>query len=213
MSQLLDLLRQEWQVIAASPVTSAAVAIVSAAGAAAYLRWHFKERVERLNERIEGLKEQLSGKESLISDYRSQQGVTQGVGTRESALNSGELISDTLRFVSEFRTWIAASESSSSELFHSPVRAARRSPDEDSRRAAFEADHAEDVRLYGRIRSDYDLRFRARAIVLRDELRSRGAKGVESERHFDVYSNPTNFFGYKEVADDLEVMALRLRDA
>jgi len=51
--------------------------------------------------------------------------------------------------------------------------------------------------------SEYEHRFRVNAILLRDELRSHLSdySAVDS-----VYINPTNYFGYSHVANDIETM-------
>lgn len=46
--------------------------------------------------------------------------------------------------------------------------------------------------------------FKVEAMYLRDELYSRLGKTLEEDRVKFLYEHPTNFFGYEEIATDLE---------
>lgn len=60
--------------------------------------------------------------------------------------------------------------------------------------------------------AEYERRFRVDAIMLRDELRSRLPDYIPNGSHTDqMYEHPTNYFGFNDVADDLEHMAKLLK--
>lgn len=63
-------------------------------------------------------------------------------------------------------------------------------------------------RLSNERNSEYERRFKVDAILLRDELRSR-LKGYEPGDKFrdSAYEHPTNYFGFNDVANDIETMA------
>jgi hypothetical protein len=62
--------------------------------------------------------------------------------------------------------------------------------------------------------SEYERRFKVDAILLRDELRSRLANYTPSDQHRDsAYEHPTKYFGFNDVANDIEMMAKLLTTA
>jgi len=70
-----------------------------------------------------------------------------------------------------------------------------------------------DMRVSDERNSEYERRFKIDAIMLRDELRARIPDYTPAERHHDLtYEHPTNYFGFEEVASDLERMAKYLTD-
>lgn len=64
------------------------------------------------------------------------------------------------------------------------------------------------MRLSSERNAEYDRRFKTDAIILRDELRSR-LSDYEPINDFGdhMYEHPTNYFGFNDVATDLERMA------
>ena len=62
--------------------------------------------------------------------------------------------------------------------------------------------------------AEYERRFKVDAILLRDELRSRLPDYSPGDRHRDsAYEHPTNYFGFNDVANDIETMAKLLATA
>ncbi len=56
--------------------------------------------------------------------------------------------------------------------------------------------------------NEYERRFKVDAIMLKDELKSRGVQDTYEDQEYlrFVFERPTNIHGYKEVADSLEKM-------
>lgn len=89
--------------------------------------------------------------------------------------------------------------------------AMRSAQTEKERNAAWERNTNETMRLSNERNAEYDRRFRVDAIMLRDELRSRLPDYKPLEKHHDMmYEHPTNYFGFNDVASDLERMAKML---
>ena len=64
------------------------------------------------------------------------------------------------------------------------------------------------IRLSEERNIEYERKFKVDAILLRDELRSRLSGYKPTKDHTDMmYEHPTNFFGFNDVATDLERMA------
>lgn len=82
---------------------------------------------------------------------------------------------------------------------------------EEQRRADWDELNQNMMRLSTERNAEYDRRFRVDAMMLRDELRSR-LPDYESQGRFDdmMYEHPTNYFGFNDVASDLERMAKML---
>ena len=67
------------------------------------------------------------------------------------------------------------------------------------------------MRLSSEMNAEYDRRFRVDTMLLRDELRSRLPDYAPQDKHRDsAYEHPTNYFGFNDVASDLERMAKML---
>ena len=86
------------------------------------------------------------------------------------------------------------------------------------------ADEAEKQRLWHKMtnassrlsterNAEWERRFKVDALMLRDELRSRLKDYKPDERIAHVYEHPTNYFGFNDVAADLERMAKLLQSS
>ena len=85
---------------------------------------------------------------------------------------------------------------------------------EEERKEAWDKYTTETMRLSNERNAEYDRRFRIDAIMLKDELRSRLPDYTPAEPHHDMlYEHPTNYFGFNDVASDLERMAKMLTSA
>jgi len=83
--------------------------------------------------------------------------------------------------------------------------------DEVQRKQLWDVHTGEIIDAGNRLNSEYDAKFKVKAIVLRDELLSR-AQYSDRELHVhQLYDHPTNPIGMGMVADDLERLARELK--
>ena len=82
-----------------------------------------------------------------------------------------------------------------------------RATDDAEKRRLWEKFTSASLRHSTETHSEYERRFKVDAMLLRDELRSRLKDYTPDQRTDREYEHPVNYFGYNDVAADIERMA------
>lgn len=211
MREFLEYLQQEWATLAGAPFAFLiALALSSAAIIFGARRW-FEKVIAELREQVATLKERIEGKDEILDQYRERLRIIEdgksNSGTAYSRLSDDELKRRTLLLVGQLRDFISRRERESREFSDSLWRRRDEAETEERRRELWHRETSEYSQQHFKTSAEYDQHFRVEAILLRDELLSRLPDEAVANRRphtSSTYEHPTNFFGYREVADDLE---------
>lgn len=182
----------------------------------AYLaaKWKFSTIIDQVRATNETLTERLHLRSEQAESYKEralkyddkiQQVVdSDAVALKERTLN---LVKNLRDFIERYKR-----EDDRVNVMERSVMTSAKS--EEERKEAWDKYTTETMRLSNERNAEYDRRFRIDAIMLKDELRSRLPDYTPAEPHHDMmYEHPTNYFGFNDVASDLERMAKMLTSA
>src|SRR5690554_945620 len=182
----------------------------------AYLaaKWRFSTIIEQVRATNETLTERLRLRSEQAESYKERalkydDKIQQVVDSDAVALRER-----TLDLVKNLRDFIERYKREDDRVNERERSVMRSAGSEEERKAAWDKYTSETMRLSNERNAEYDRRFRVDAIMLRDELRSRLPDYTPAEPHHDMmYEHPTNYFGFNDVASDLERMAKMLTSA
>jgi len=204
LKEFIEYLQKEWLTVSAAPFTFFILSILVAGLAYAASRWMHGAIIELLRERIVAKDEQLDG-------YRERLHLVPAHGSEFSRLSHAELQKEALKFVSNLREWLGTRKSQDSERNHQNWLATINATDEVQRQQLWDAQTTESMRSSTTLNNEYDVKFKVKAIVLRDELLTRVQHPEPSIHAYRRYEHPTNPITMGMVADDLERMARLLK--
>ncbi|WP_025132346.1 hypothetical protein [Pseudomonas sp. PH1b] len=202
---LLKTIKDEWAVISVAPFSFLILAALMFATAYFVARWRYTAILDQAKARLETLTERLHLRSEQTESYREKASKYDQMLTEVVESGAAELKDKTLKLVGDIREFIGRfrrlENSNIERRFFDPVR------------TGSEGDQqwAQQMRLMLNTSlertNEYDRRFKAEALILRDELRSRLPDYKPNDTFEFAYEAPTNFFGYDAVANDLEMMA------
>ncbi|PMN17819.1 hypothetical protein BCT41_24020 [Vibrio splendidus] len=208
MDKILEYISKEWAVISQAPFAFLILGALMFALAYLAAKWKFTVLVDEVKAKNETLKERLLLKTEQAESYKDRalkydENIQQVVGSDEIMLKD-----KTLEVVKNLRDFIERHKREDDRVSNLERSAMREANTEEDKNKAWERNTSEIMRLSNDRNAEYDRRFRVDAMLLRDELRSRLPNYEPSERHHDMmYEHPTNYFGFNDVASDLERMA------
>lgn len=211
MEKLFEYISKEWSVVSQAPLAFLILAAIIFGLAYLAAKWRFTAVIDQTRASNETLKERLHLKSEQAESYKDRalkydEKVQQVVDSDALALKER-----TLEVVKNLREFIERHKREDDRISAIERSAMRSAQTEEERNAAWERNTNETMRLSNERNAEYDRRFRVDAIMLRDELRSRLPDYEPLERHHDMmYEHPTNYFGFNDVASDLERMAKML---
>lgn len=211
MEKLIQYIAKEWSVVSQAPFAFLILAAIMFGLAYLAAKWRFTAVIDQIKASNEALKDRLHLKSEQAESYKDRalkydEKVQQVVDSDAVALKERTL--EVVKSLREFIERHRREDDRVSALERSAMRSAQT---EEERNAAWERNTNETMRLSNERNAEYDRRFRVDAIMLRDELRSRIPNYEPLERHHDmIYEHPTNYFGFNDVASDLERMAKML---
>ncbi|WP_462147141.1 hypothetical protein [Pseudoalteromonas gelatinilytica] len=211
MEKFIEYISREWAVISQAPFTFLILAAIVFGLAYLAAKWRFNAVIEQVKASNETLKERLHLKSEQAESYKDRalkydEKVQQVVDSDEIALKD-----KTLEVVKNLREFIERHKREDDRVSSLQRSAMRSAKTEEDRSEAWAKNTSESMRLSSERNAEYDRRFRVDAITLRDELRSRLTNYEPLEMHDDLmYEHPTNYFGFNDVASDLERMAKML---
>lgn len=211
MDKLFEYIGKEWGVISQAPFAFLILSALMFGLAYLAASWRFSGVVEELKASKDTLKERLLLKSEQAESYKDRalkfdEKIQVVVDSDEVALKER-----TLEVVKNLRDFIERYKREDDRNMGIDRAASRTEQSEEGRQLAWERQTNEIMRLSNERNAEYDRRFRIDAMMLRDELRSRLPEYEPSDRHRDsAYEHPTNYFGFNDVANDLELMAKML---
>lgn len=211
MEKLIEYIAKEWSVVSQAPFAFLVLAAIMFGLAYLAAKWRFTAVIDQIKASNEALKDRLHLKSEQAETYKDRalkydEKVQQVVDSDAVALKER-----TLEVVKNLREFIERHRREDDRVSALERSAMRSAQTEEERNAAWERNTNETMRLSNERNAEYDRRFRVDAIMLRDELRSRIPNYEPLERHHDMmYEHPTNYFGFNDVASDLERMAKML---
>ncbi|MFQ2110222.1 hypothetical protein [Aeromonas rivipollensis] len=211
MEKLIEYIAKEWSVVSQAPFAFLILAAIMFGLAYLAAKWRFTAVIDQIRASNEALKDRLHLKSEQAESYKDRalkydEKVQQVVDSDAVALKER-----TLEVVKNLREFIERHRREDDRVSALERSAMRSAQTEEERNAAWERNTNETMRLSNERNAEYDRRFRVDAIMLRDELRSRIPNYEPLERHHDMmYEHPTNYFGFNDVASDLERMAKML---
>ncbi|MDT3297774.1 hypothetical protein Q4Q57_21975 [Shewanella sp. SP2S2-6] len=211
MEKLIEYIAKEWSVVSQAPFVFLILAAIMFGLAYLAAKWRFTAVIDQIKASNEALKDRLHLKSEQAESYKDRalkydDKVQQVVDSDAVALKER-----TLEVVKNLREFIERHRREDDRVSALERSAMRSAQTEEDRNAAWERNTNETMRLSNERNAEYDRRFRVDALMLRDELRSRIPNYEPLERHHDMmYEHPTNYFGFNDVASDLERMAKML---
>ncbi|QJD60374.1 hypothetical protein HG264_16575 [Pseudomonas sp. gcc21] len=211
MDKLFEYIAKEWSVVSQAPFAFLILAAIMFGLAYLAAKWRFTAVIDQTKVSNEALKDRLHLKSEQAESYKDRalkydEKVQQVVDSDAVALKER-----TLEVVKNLREFIERHKREDDRMSAIERSAMRSAQTEEERNAAWERHTNETMRLSNERNAEYDRRFRVDAIMLRDELRSRLPDYEPLERHHDMmYEHPTNYFGFNDVASELERMAKML---
>jgi hypothetical protein len=214
VEKLFEYLAKEWNVVSQAPF--AFVILASITFGLAYLasRWRFTGVIEQVKSQNETLKERLHLKTEQAESYKDR-----ALKYDEKALAVVDSTEITLKeksldFVKNLREFIERYKREDQAVHDNEWNEMASSKSEEEKSKLWQKFTSASSRLSTERNAEYDRRFKVDALLLRDELRSRLKDYQPSERHHDsAYEHPTNYFGFNDVANDIEKMAKLLATA
>jgi len=203
--KILTMIQKEWSTISQAPLTF--LLLTAAAFSLAYYvsKWRYAGVTESLREQITTLNQRLISKTEQSEGYKERALKFDELSSKVVEYDATELRTKTLNFVARMRAFIERRRNRQYEGMHRRPAATEEERDRDWERSTSAM-----LQDFNDTAAEWDREFKVDAMLLRDELRSRvQVTGQESKDRF--YEHPTNFFGYDEVASDLEALAKRLQ--
>lgn len=208
MDKLFEYIAKEWSVISQAPFAFLILAVLMFGFAYLIAKWRFTAVIEQVNAKSETLKERLLLKTEQTETYKERalkydENLEQVVGSDELALKD-----KTLEVVKNLRDFIERHKREDDRISNIERSAMRQAQTEEERSVAWERNTNEIMRLSNERNSEYERRFKVDTMMLRDEIRSRLPDYESLDNSFSMaYEHPTNYFGFNDVANDLERMA------
>lgn len=207
MEQFIELLAKEWVVVSQAPIAFATLAVGMFGLAYFAARWKYTSVVEQVQASNDTLNERLHLKSEQAEQYKDRALKYDEKVWAVVESNTASLAQKSLLLVSQIREFIDRHKrQDESVMEHEWVEMAGAVDDIEKRRLWSKFTGATS-RLSNERNAEWERRFKVDAIMLRDEMRSRLKGYKPDERSVHVYEHPTNYFGFNDVAADLERMA------
>lgn len=211
MDKFIELLAKEWTVVSQAPVAFALLAASMFGLAYVAARWKYTSIVEQTKAANDTLKERLHLKTEQAEQYKDRalkydEKVWAVVESGTAALSQ-----KALSLVAEIREFIERHRRQDDAVQENEWSEMARATDEAERQKLWNKFTSASSRLSSERNTEWERRFKVDALMLRDELRSR-LKDYKPDEHIaHTYAHPTNYFGFNDVAADLEQMAKLLQ--
>ena len=211
MEKLVEYIESEWEFVSQAPFVFLLLAVLMYGVAYVAIRWRYSSVIAQLRESNDTLKERLNLKAEQAESYKEKALKSDAAIEFIVTADQDELAKRALSFVENFREFIDRSSRDDDKFLSAEHSLQHRNLSEAEQQLESDKIHDEMARN-GRIRiEEYDRRFKVDAILLRDELRTRLVGYKPPSINSDPsYEQPVNYFGFNQVADEIELMAKRL---
>ena len=199
---------KEWETISQAPFTFLVLATLMFSLAYFAAKWKFTAVTDQVNAANSTLKERLHLKSEQMESYKDRalkydEKVIEIVDSTEITLKE-----KSLDFVKKLREFIERYKREDQLIQENEWAEMTKVTIEDDRNILWSKFNNANSRLSNERNAEYERRFKIDAILLRDELRSR-LKNYKPDKSYrdSAYEYPTNYFGFNDVANDIETMA------
>jgi hypothetical protein len=213
MEKLIEYVAKEWSVVSKAPSTFVILAALMFGVAYLAARWRYASIIEQVRAANEVLKERLHLKSEQAESYK-ERALKYDEKVLEVVDSSAVTLRDkTLELVRNIRDYIDRYQREDRSVQENEwVEMTQANTEEEKNQLWHKFTNAMS-RVSTERNAEYDRRFKVDSMILRDELRSR-LKDYQPDKNVDhMYEHPTNYFGFNDVANDLEKMAKLLPTA
>ncbi len=208
MDRLFLYIAKEAEVISQAPFTFMALLLIAFLLAYAAAKWRYSSIVDQVNATCEALRERLNLKTEQTESYKERalkydEKALEVVDSTEIALKE-----KSLTFVKDLRDFIERYKREDEALHSNEWKEMVQMSSGEDKDDLWHRFVNESSRLSNSRNSEYERRFKVDAILLRDELLSRLPQYTPKDGYRDsLYEHPTNYFGFNDIADNIEKMA------
>lgn len=207
MDKFLELLAREWSVVSQAPLAFALLAVSMFGLAYFAARWKYTAVCEQVRAANETLKERLHLKTEQAEQYKERALKYDEKVWSVVESDTSSLTQKALTLVAGIREFIERHQRHDESVRENEWVEMTRAVDEADKQRLWQKFTSASSRLSTERNAEWERRFKVDALMLRDELRSR-LKNYQPDEHADhMYEHPTNYFGFNDVATDLERMA------
>lgn len=207
MDKFIELLAREWLVVSQAPLAFALLAASMFGLAYFAARWKYTSVCEQVRAANDTLKERLHLKTEQAEQYKERALKYDEKVWSVVESDTSSLTQKALTFIAEIREFIERHRRQDDSVQDNEWVEMTRAVDEVDKQRLWHKFTSASSRLSTERNAEWERRFKVDALMLRDELRSR-LKNYTPDQHVDhMYEHPTNYFGFNDVAADLERMA------
>ncbi len=209
MDKLIAFLEKNWEVVREAPLAFAVFFVLACA-----LAYWFASLVaiSRHSGVIETLQQRLLLKDEQMAIYKSRLDIRLAETASIAQTANKALRQKALTLVGELRAFLQQSMEESQGISMAQMRAVADAKTEEEKNQVWHKYTDESLRRSFSMNAEYDRRFKAETILLRDEIVSRLPTKPQNTQTTFRYEHPTNPIGMEMVATDLELLAKRLPD-
>lgn len=207
MEQFIEMLAKEWVVVSQAPVAFALLAVAMFGLAYFAARWRYTSVVEHVRASNDTLNERLHLKSEQAEQYKDRALKYDEKVWAVVESDTASLTQKSLLLVSQIRDFVDRHQRQDDSLREHEWAEMTGTADEVEKRRLWSKFTSATSRLSTERNAEWERRFKVDAIMLRDELQSRLKGYKPDERSQFIYEHPTNYFGFNDVAADLERMA------
>lgn len=211
MDRLMELLEKNWSVVSQAPLASFLLGIAAFGVAYAAAAWKFSSQIEQLKSANETLRDRIQFKTEQSEVYRERALKYDDKLLSVAQSDSTDLREKTFAFVREVRAFIERHRHRDDQIQRTEWVEMTQAGDESEKNRLWHKFTSAMSQASSERNSEWERRFKVDALVLRDELLSRAPEQKRPEHIESSYEHPVNYFGFCEVADDLERMAKLLQ--
>lgn len=206
MDQFVILLAREWAVVSQAPLAFALLAVSMFGLAYIAARWRYTSVLEQVRATNETLKERLHLKTEQAENYKERALKYDEKVWAVVESDTSTLSQKALTLVAQIREFIERHRRLDESLMENEWVEMRNANEAEKQRLWGKFTSAT-LRLSTERNSEWERRFKVDALMMRDELRSRLKEYKPEEYVDDRYEHPVNYFGFNDIASDLERMA------
>ncbi|WP_421558013.1 hypothetical protein [Pseudomonas canadensis] len=213
MEQFIEMLAKEWVVVSQAPIAFSTLAVGMFGLAYFAARWRYTSVLEQVRASNDTLNERLHLKSEQAELYKDRALKYDEKVWAVVESDASSLAQKSLLLVSQIREFIDRHKRQDDSVREYEWVEMTAAADEVEKNRLWSKFINATSRLSTERNAEWERRFKVDAIMLRDELRSRLKDYKPDERAAHVYEHPTNYFGFNDVAADLERMAKLLLPA
>jgi hypothetical protein len=201
--EIVEYIAKEWGTIVAAPVTVATFVIIASGLAYKAATWKFSGVIETL-------RQQLAHKDQLIEGLKERVEMMPAPGSPLSRLSHSELKTNALKFVHSLREWLEHGSGKERLRQEAYRRERQKAVTTEDKQRLWDSDVEASNQSDNAQITEYNIKFKGQAILLRDELMSRTPRS-QNACNLAMYDHVVNTLMIQKLATDLEGLALLLK--